>query len=181
MTAAARRAHGPCVRAWGKLGARRAPDRAPQARARAHARARPVCVLPSSRHACGARAKPTLLHAPPSDRCSLLGCALCTAGPGLIAPLPRCPAASLLFGRYTAIAGATWAESILKTLFGYQPKWPHLQPKRSPGHGTPQPRLWQPHLPRGFTGLLSGIRQPGVGSTLLAINATPSGVAIAPS
>ena len=99
---------------------------------------------------------------------------------------PLCPAAPLLlccllFGRYTAIAGATWAESILKTLFGYQPKWPHLQPKRPPGHGTPQPRLWQPHLPRGFTGLLSGIRQPGVGSTLLAINATPSGVAIAPS
>jgi hypothetical protein len=73
--------------------------------------------------------------------------------------------------RYTAIAGATWAESIVRTLFGYQPQWP----VKGGGDGCQRggAPLWMAELDRMVEATLSGMSTP---CGLVSITAGSKGV-----
>lgn len=72
--------------------------------------------------------------------------------------------------RYTAIAGATWAESIVRTLFGYQPSWTASGGSGGDGGGV---KLWMPTTDRTIEATLSGLATP---CGLVTITAGAEGV-----
>lgn len=93
--------------------------------------------------------------------------------------------------RYTAIAGATWAESIVRTLFGYQPSWtatPNSNASSNPaprgngashagGDGGANGRQWRCHGGSGGSGGDGGGVKLWMPTTDRTIEATLSGLA----